>query len=221
METSELPDSLSCKKVKLSDQPPEDNIQKCSELEQKNEPQKRYKTKNKCEKEFKNIQKCSKLEQKNKPQKRYKTKNKCEKEFKNNIKCEVDVQSDSGVEAETTVKKEKVGNSLHDIIIEVETNAFEENEEYTSDDEDKHNLPSKRRRTPSGSIILVYECPFEGCSEEFRRPYRLIEHQRQHTGERPHRCTVEDCDRMYARRQHLLRHIAVSHQKRRPKENLK
>ncbi|KAK7066567.1 hypothetical protein SK128_020231 [Halocaridina rubra] len=189
VETSELADSLSCKKVKLT----KGNLLRCSESQHKNEPHRRYKAKNKCEKEIKNKR----------------------------IKPDVDVQSDSEMETETTVKKEKGGNLLHDIIIEEETNSYEASEDCTSDDEGRHNLPSKRRRTPSGSSIPVYECMFEGCNKEFTRPYRLMEHQRQHTGERPHRCTIEGCDRTYTRKQHLRRHMATSHQKLNLKENFK
>ncbi|KAL5110892.1 Endothelial zinc finger protein induced by tumor necrosi factor alpha [Taenia crassiceps] len=44
------------------------------------------------------------------------------------------------------------------------------------------------------------------CGASFKRPSRLIIHQRTHTGERPFKCP---CGRSYIRRQHLTRHAAT------------
>ncbi|ELT96053.1 hypothetical protein CAPTEDRAFT_175082 [Capitella teleta] len=59
----------------------------------------------------------------------------------------------------------------------------------------------------SAEKILI--CPFEGCSKSFTRNYRLDQHKRSHTKERPFVCGEEGCERSYSRQQHLTRHHSV------------
>ncbi|KAI5123190.1 hypothetical protein M0805_003957 [Coniferiporia weirii] len=49
-----------------------------------------------------------------------------------------------------------------------------------------------------------YRCTSEGCSKSYRKPSRLEEHERSHTGERPFACTV--CSKTYLRENHLQAH---------------
>ncbi|EJD08590.1 uncharacterized protein FOMMEDRAFT_73501 [Fomitiporia mediterranea MF3/22] len=50
-----------------------------------------------------------------------------------------------------------------------------------------------------------YHCTFEGCTKSYRKPVRLEEHERTHTGERPFVCTT--CRKTYFRDSHLQAHM--------------
>ncbi|KAH8110757.1 hypothetical protein DFH11DRAFT_1859986 [Phellopilus nigrolimitatus] len=50
-----------------------------------------------------------------------------------------------------------------------------------------------------------YCCTYEGCSKSYRKPCRLEEHERVHTGERPFSCTT--CQKTYLRESHLQAHM--------------
>lgn len=56
-------------------------------------------------------------------------------------------------------------------------------------------------------------CTHPGCNAAFSRPNRLVIHTRSHTGDRPFQCTVAGCDKQYARKQHLRRHIVTTHER--------
>ncbi|QRV73745.1 C2H2 zinc finger [Ceratobasidium sp. AG-Ba] len=49
-----------------------------------------------------------------------------------------------------------------------------------------------------------YACTHEGCGKSYRKPSRLEEHERSHTGERPFIC--ETCQNSYMRESHLRAH---------------
>ncbi|EIW78739.1 hypothetical protein CONPUDRAFT_60762 [Coniophora puteana RWD-64-598 SS2] len=50
-----------------------------------------------------------------------------------------------------------------------------------------------------------YTCSHAGCPKSYRKPSRLKEHQRSHTGERPFACTT--CHKSYLRESHLQAHV--------------
>ncbi|XP_045132152.1 transcription factor IIIA-like isoform X2 [Portunus trituberculatus] len=77
------------------------------------------------------------------------------------------------------------------------------------------------RSTSSSSSLVVHVCTYEGCDKFFSRPFRLAQHIRTHTGERPYVCPDESCSRSYARQQHLKRHLETVHQDKETEEKLK
>ncbi|OBZ81879.1 Transcription factor IIIA [Choanephora cucurbitarum] len=57
--------------------------------------------------------------------------------------------------------------------------------------------PNKRRKTS-------YDCQY--CDKSYRKPSKLTEHERSHTGERPFVCTFQGCEKAYFRSTHLKVH---------------
>lgn len=56
-----------------------------------------------------------------------------------------------------------------------------------------------------------YHCTFPNCTKAFDRPIRLQAHINSHTGERPHECPHDDCDKSFQKREHLTRHLKEKH----------
>lgn len=53
-------------------------------------------------------------------------------------------------------------------------------------------------------------CGWEECSREekpFKAQYMLVVHMRRHTGEKPHKCTFENCCKAYSRLENLKTHL--------------
>ncbi|KAG8967632.1 Strongly-conserved Zn-finger binding protein (TFIIIA) [Tulasnella sp. 419] len=58
--------------------------------------------------------------------------------------------------------------------------------------------------TISKSQLKRFKCSWEGCNKAYKKPARLAEHIRSHTGERPFKCQV--CQKTYLRKSHLDAH---------------
>ena len=53
-------------------------------------------------------------------------------------------------------------------------------------------------------------CQWKDCSREekpFKAQYMLVVHMRRHTGEKPHKCTFENCTKAYSRLENLKTHL--------------
>ncbi|XP_033625293.1 zinc finger protein GLI4-like [Asterias rubens] len=63
-----------------------------------------------------------------------------------------------------------------------------------------------------------FVCRWRGCIREekpFKAQYMLVVHMRRHTGEKPHQCTFEGCNKAYSRLENLKTHLR-SHTGERP-----
>lgn len=74
----------------------------------------------------------------------------------------------------------------------------------------QQNRPLSKRVANSGSVTKKtspprnHRCTFEDCGKMFVRPAELARHMRKHTGERPFKCT--ECDMDFMRKDHLTSH---------------
>ncbi|KAH8402554.1 hypothetical protein KR009_010643, partial [Drosophila setifemur] len=56
----------------------------------------------------------------------------------------------------------------------------------------------------------AFVCRWENCSrgeKPFKAQYMLVVHMRRHTGEKPHKCTFEGCNKAYSRLENLKTHL--------------
>jgi uncharacterized Zn-finger protein len=73
--------------------------------------------------------------------------------------------------------------------------------------QDQRQSPYPISMRPSSAIEKIYECPYTGCTRQFKRQEHLRRHHRSHTGERPHVCQIPECRRSFARTDHLQQHM--------------
>ena len=56
-----------------------------------------------------------------------------------------------------------------------------------------------------------FKCTIDGCNKLFNKSCNLRDHFRMHSGERPFKCPVCDCN--FSQRGNLARHIQAIHDK--------
>ncbi|RMB90554.1 hypothetical protein DUI87_33016 [Hirundo rustica rustica] len=69
-------------------------------------------------------------------------------------------------------------------------------------------LSTSTMSTSTGEEGVV--CHWAACSREqrpFKAQYMLVVHMRRHTGEKPHKCTFEGCNKAYSRLENLKTHL--------------
>ncbi|KAF8600465.1 hypothetical protein BDV93DRAFT_525337 [Ceratobasidium sp. AG-I] len=100
--------------------------------------------------------------------------------------------------------------SISDYENSSESDASEQNElPIPSSSTTKSSAKSSRsatleRKTSLKPKLKPYACIHSGCNKSYRKPSRLQEHERSHTGERPFVCLT--CDKSYLRESHLRAH---------------
>ncbi|ESO93486.1 hypothetical protein LOTGIDRAFT_119241, partial [Lottia gigantea] len=79
-------------------------------------------------------------------------------------------------------------------------------QEYSTQDELVKHINQDHIQANKKSFV----CRWIDCSREekpFKAQYMLVVHMRRHTGEKPHRCTFEGCNKAYSRLENLKTHL--------------
>ncbi|XP_050405451.1 zinc finger protein GLI4 [Patella vulgata] len=79
-------------------------------------------------------------------------------------------------------------------------------QEYSSQEELVKHINQDHIQANKKSFV----CRWNDCSREekpFKAQYMLVVHMRRHTGEKPHRCTFEGCNKAYSRLENLKTHL--------------
>uniref|UniRef100_A0A667XEQ7 GLI family zinc finger 1 n=1 Tax=Myripristis murdjan TaxID=586833 RepID=A0A667XEQ7_9TELE len=89
-----------------------------------------------------------------------------------------------------------------------ETNCHWEscNKEFDTQDQLVHHINNEHIHGEKKEFV----CHWQDCSREqrpFKAQYMLVVHMRRHTGEKPHKCTFEGCNKAYSRLENLKTHL--------------
>ena len=63
------------------------------------------------------------------------------------------------------------------------------------------------KKNLSFSPEVHYKYPCDICGKKFTRPQHVTRHKLLHTGERPHTCPRDNCDKSFAREDKLKYHL--------------
>ncbi|XP_030633192.1 zinc finger protein GLI1 [Chanos chanos] len=89
-----------------------------------------------------------------------------------------------------------------------ETNCHWENcsKEFDTQEQLVHHINNEHIHGEKKEFV----CHWKDCSREqrpFKAQYMLVVHMRRHTGEKPHKCTFEGCNKAYSRLENLKTHL--------------
>uniref|UniRef100_A0A3B4G7F9 GLI family zinc finger 1 n=1 Tax=Pundamilia nyererei TaxID=303518 RepID=A0A3B4G7F9_9CICH len=80
------------------------------------------------------------------------------------------------------------------------------NKEFDTQDQLVHHINNEHIHGEKKEFV----CHWQECSREqrpFKAQYMLVVHMRRHTGEKPHKCTFEGCNKAYSRLENLKTHL--------------
>ncbi|KAI8884485.1 hypothetical protein K501DRAFT_182230 [Backusella circina FSU 941] len=68
-------------------------------------------------------------------------------------------------------------------------------------------MPQRKRSCSHKSTPKLFQCKgFGNCNMVFTRSEHLARHERKHTGEKPYKCIVASCGRMFSRFDNMMQH---------------
>ncbi|KAI8388208.1 uncharacterized protein BYT42DRAFT_611277 [Radiomyces spectabilis] len=77
-------------------------------------------------------------------------------------------------------------------------------------------MPAQTKRSRNSAKPKLFQCTGYGdCRMVFTRSEHLARHARKHTGEKPFKCIVPECDKMFSRFDNMMQHTQT-HRSHRP-----